>query len=760
MKQGKKILAVLISLALIAGIVGGVILAVRKTSARTIPVYRAGDLNYGGYMYNMESTTEGYVTADAAQNVYPASELAVREILVREGQEVFVGDVLLTYDTDKTKLNLEKAELSRQQIQLQLDVATRNLATLGKLKPVSESSDEDLSEEIYEDEGGDWEVAWIDDEPEENGEEPAGEEAICYDKLTEDSLAYNREDYVEITADDLDPEVTAGMTDEEIEAYLAELSELTRLGTEEKPYRFLCRNGAVIEPSFINHLKKLAEEKGQTFYIQLEVREGDRKSGSLIEAWKMDASRFTTVGKDWSGLVIAEDYITTPSPTPTAVPSGTVTPTAVPTGSVTPTNAPTESITPAADSSGSVTPGEDSSETTGPEVSREPDDSDASGETDGSVTETPAAPTDSVVPEETVAPDETQPDVPDGSGTNTTVPSAADGNAGSTSQKNPSGIAGTGLHGNPAYMGGSGSGTRNNGAGSYSYAAGNITTKYLLTAMGRTESSAKEKSTDSSEIAAMLGLISSDARMSADEIREARKQEEQTIKSLKLDLREAALKLKEAQKAMEDGTARAKMNGVVKSITDPDAALSSGSPIVQVTAAEGLFVRSALPENLYDIVKVGYVVSIISWTSGQSFSGRIRDIAFYPDTSGMFGYGSQTTYYPMTIYISERSEALSDGEWVQVTMNGTGEDADITENDGLYLYRAFIREDGDGKYVLKRGDDGKLVKQYVKTGELSGDGYEILSGVTGSDWLAFPYGRNLTEGLETREGSVDELYAS
>lgn len=764
MKKGKKILAVLITLALIAGVVGGIIYAVRESSRRTITVYKASELNYGGYMYDAGSTMEGYVTANAAQNVYAANELVVREILVREGQEVVVGDVLLTYDTEKSQLNLEKAELARQQLQLQLDVAMRNLTTLGKLNPVAETSEsEEEIEEIIDDgvEEEPWEVVEIDDEE----EEPPYKDAVCYDKLTSDSLAYNLEDEVEFTKADIDPELLAGMTDEEAEAYIAEMLSQAQLGTEQSPYRFLCRNGAVIEPSFINHMKKMAEERNGSYYIQLEVREGDTVDGRLIEAWLMDAFGFVSVGKDWSARVLVDEYIATPTPTPgpkvSVTPSVTVTVTVTPTGTATPSAgiSPTVTVTPT-DSSETVTPAEDQSDSVTPTgETPTPADTDSSDESDTATTETPTEtvdPTGNVTPEETEPvteiPEPTQTDGTDSSEPNVTEPAAA-------------GEDTTGSAFVPGFAGAlTPDDTTDNNAESaasgFSYATAGITTKYLMTAMATTN----EKSADGSQIAAALGLISNDAQMTAEEIKEAKKQEEQTIKSLKLDLREAALKLEAAEKAVEEGTAKAKMNGVVKSVTEPDTAQTSGTPIVQVTAAEGLFVKSALPENLYGSVHVGDIVSIISWTTGQSFSGRIREVAYYPDTSGMFGYGSSTTYYPMTIYISERSEALKDGEWVQVTVTANAASAAETENamsgSGLNLYKAFIREDSEGKYVLKRGEDEKLVKQYVMTGEMTSDAYEILSGLTEEDWVAFPYGRNLTEGLETREGTVDELYAS
>ena len=80
------------------------------------------------------------------------------------------------------------------------------------------------------------------------------------------------------------------------------------------------------------------------------------------------------------------------------------------------------------------------------------------------------------------------------------------------------------------------------------------------------------------------------------------------------------------------------------------------------------------------------------------------------------------------------------------------------ESDELYLYKAFILEEGSSKYVFKRGDDGKLTKQEIRTGQLRGAGCQILDGVTSDDWIAFPYGKKVKEGARCREATVMELY--
>ena len=61
---------------------------------------------------------------------------------------------------------------------------------------------------------------------------------------------------------------------------------------------------------------------------------------------------------------------------------------------------------------------------------------------------------------------------------------------------------------------------------------------------------------------------------------------------------------------------------------------------------------------------------------------------------------------------------------------------------------------------MKRGEDGKLVKQYIETGKLNGGSYEVKTGITAEDWIAFPYGKTAVEGTKTREASMEELVTS
>ncbi len=90
---------------------------------------------------------------------------------------------------------------------------------------------------------------------------------------------------------------------------------------------------------------------------------------------------------------------------------------------------------------------------------------------------------------------------------------------------------------------------------------------------------------------------------------------------------------------------------------------------------------------------------------------------------------------------------------MEITLNVQDEEA----ADALYIQKAYIREDDAGSYVMKAGIDNRLVKQYVQTGKsLYGSSLEIKSGLTIDDYVAFPYGPDVKEGVRVlKEGSED-----
>ena len=58
-----------------------------------------------------------------------------------------------------------------------------------------------------------------------------------------------------------------------------------------------------------------------------------------------------------------------------------------------------------------------------------------------------------------------------------------------------------------------------------------------------------------------------------------------------------------------------------------------------------------------------------------------------------------------------------------------------------------------------RNEMETLEKRYIQTGkDLYGSYTQILGGVTLEDYIAFPYGNDVSEGAKTKEASIDEFY--
>ena len=266
-----------------------------------------------------------------------------------------------------------------------------------------------------------------------------------------------------------------------------------------------------------------------------------------------------------------------------------------------------------------------------------------------------------------------------------------------------------------------------------------------------------EEDSDDDSASESNSLISSSASYTSEELRTALIEEREKLEDYKLDLKEAQLKLTKAKNALAKGEAKANTDGVVKKVGDPQNPPKDGSAFLQIGEAKGMTVRAGISERKLGRLKPGDKVRINSWQSGEQMTATVDEISPYPDTSGTFSStDSAASLYPFTANIDETDTQLAEGEWVEVYI-GTG----VSEEDAgtsLYVMKAFVRDDGEGKYVLKRGKDKKLVKQKIKVGKSSGSSYEVLSGLDPDDWIAFPYGKNATEGNKTREGTVDELY--
>lgn len=239
----------------------------------------------------------------------------------------------------------------------------------------------------------------------------------------------------------------------------------------------------------------------------------------------------------------------------------------------------------------------------------------------------------------------------------------------------------------------------------------------------------------------------------SEELKAAIRDQEALIKTLTLDERESDLKIQQYEKRVEDGVVLSSINGVVKTVGDPETGESNGEAFIVVTSDSGMYIVGNVSELNLETVDVGDEVSVQSLETGMQYSAVITEISPYPDDSNTYyGYGTENTnasYYPFKAYVEE-AEGLTDMTSVTISIS-----ADPANLDTIYLQMAYIRTENGQSYVYKAGEDGTLKKQYVKTGQIIYSSYmEIKEGLTMDDSIAFPYGSDVTEGAKTQASDI------
>lgn len=238
---------------------------------------------------------------------------------------------------------------------------------------------------------------------------------------------------------------------------------------------------------------------------------------------------------------------------------------------------------------------------------------------------------------------------------------------------------------------------------------------------------------------------------SKEEVTKQIKEKEQKIKDLGLSRRSAELELKKLKKKVGDGVIKSTVEGVVKEATDEASAKNENKPVVSVVGEEGFYVTGRVGETMLDQIKEGMTATVMSWQSGESYEATVTGVGNSPVSDYSTGENQNQSFYPFTLVIHGDAN-LSNGESVNLSMNGIAAGSD----DSIYLEKMFVREEGNRYYVYKRGDNGRLTKQYVEVGKNMYNSLEITSGLTMDDLIAFPYGRDVKEGAKTQE--ADTLY--
>ena len=697
-------------------LLGGVtVYAVKTSSQSTVKVVSVSNMSGGGGW--SDNSLSGNITSDVSQNIYLADSQTVKKIYVKEGDTVKVGDDLLTYDMTLENLDLEMKKLEKQGIELNIEKAKREITKLKNTKPSSDNGNEDPGLDIPEDPG---------EEPEDPSMEPE-EPAEAYQELTA-----------------------------EAEPYMGE-------GTVEEPYHFLCAADGAILGSFLN---RMAEE--QCFFV-IEIREGDVSNGELLKIWgqKITEDDFQVADTDRFQVNLEKETDDSDGQLPEDLKAVAVLEKGASAyqGDGTEKNPLTYLVKKdgivkgsfflerkedgkyfrieVREENGDLIKAWEQNGADGDFAADVKEDGEylvdlskkQSGETPGE----PAEPTD---PSEPTKPGENpEPPEPSNPEEKPTEPSVSPE---ITPGENPEPTPEAGTPQETAEQGNTvdGMSTKKNSAA----------IRYLTVTSVMGNESRKVISTDTASDTTGSGDAGTSYGGTAAEIQQQIKDKEKEIRDYQLDIKEANLEIKDIQKKLNNQTIKSTLNGVVKTVGDPEKESNDGKPLIQVVSSEGLYVQGTVSESKMNKLKVGATLSGYSYDNGVSFTAEVREISPYPSDNGQDGANASS--YPFTAYIADAS-GLSNNSWAELTLL----DEEDGQGDGIYLEKPFVRTENGQYYVMKDDGTGHLTKQIVQVGGIQyGSSYQITGGLSMDDKIAFPYGKDVKEGAKTEEGTLDDLY--
>lgn len=276
-RNKKKILQIGIALVVCVCFIGGGTLFAMKKSEKAVKVAPVASMSNGGWYSESDIYDYAKVQAGASQDIYHDDTLTIKEIYVKSGDTVKIGDRLVAYDTTLAGLEQEMKQMEIQGIELNIQNQKAELEQLKNAKIVAsvERSQDELRKmtakgtrpgiirtaDAKKNEGENPDTSENPEQP-ETPENPEGPEKPSIGKPFPEELK-DKIIYKEITKD-------AAPYNEDGD------------GTKEKPYRYLCAPGATVNAEF---MLKMLEERAVCIF---DVVDQEKEPTLLLYSWTLD----------------------------------------------------------------------------------------------------------------------------------------------------------------------------------------------------------------------------------------------------------------------------------------------------------------------------------------------------------------------------------------------------------------------------------------------------------------------------------------
>ena len=135
MKNKKKVIIIVLAAVLLLSAGGAAWYFLAQKNAEPVYVYPFSYVGMNEYWGDSQESY-GPVSTDKIQTIYLSDTQTVTEVLVKQGDAVKKGDLLMSFDTTLSDLALERKRLDVEKLKLQLEDAKKRLKEINSMKPM------------------------------------------------------------------------------------------------------------------------------------------------------------------------------------------------------------------------------------------------------------------------------------------------------------------------------------------------------------------------------------------------------------------------------------------------------------------------------------------------------------------------------------------------------------------------------------------------------------------------------------------------
>ena len=167
-----------------------------------------------------------------------------------------------------------------------------------------------------------------------------------------------------------------------------------------------------------------------------------------------------------------------------------------------------------------------------------------------------------------------------------------------------------------------------------------------------------------------------------------------------------------------------------------------GQTIAILIVGSDMEIELGIPENVINRIKAGMNVSITFPSLNNTFNGVVSEVSPSIDVN--------SSTYPVSIKILNPTTDVKSGMAANVSFKFEGS----SSKEVLVVPVAAVGEDSDGRFVfLVEPEDGNIAtikKQHIQIGDLTSEGFEVISGLSLNQKVATAGLQSLLDGQKVR----------